>query len=437
MKKKLAIALASLTLLSAFTGCGSKDAPKEDATAETGEITLTIMETQPTESKTALLNEMIEKFEAENEGINVEIISTPNDQAAEKLFNLAAGGQLPDIIELNDSWLAPLASSGNLEDLGPYVDTWDEKDNIVDAAFKLGKVMNDTLYYIPYGLWGTAVYYNTEMLEQTGLEPPVTTDDFYEVAKAMTELGDGKYGYAMRGGLYGPTHAIMWMLSEAGTPNVIDPETGKCVFDTPEAIRGLEKYAALYQEGYTSPDSISWAFRECVEAFTTGSAGMVIQSNEVVPICNEEMGEGAFNTTFLPVGSSGKTYDTSGQTGYAMSAKSEHKEEAWKLLSFLLDPEESRDFTVSMGFTPINTKLADDPAFSEGPVKVYMEQITSGKVEFANNPSYLTEWGDIVGATGTEQIQKLLLGEQTAEETAKNLANIINEAEAAYRAENG
>lgn len=441
-KRRLSWTLCVVFVLGSVMGCSSgkktESTQPEAAEAETSageeQITLTYLETQPTETKTALMKEMIDGFMKENPNIKVEIISTPNDQAAEKLFNLAAANQLPDVIEMNDSWLAPLTSSGNIEDLTPYVENWDEKDNVVDAAYKLGRVIDDKLYYIPYGLWGTATYYNVEMLEQTGLEPPVTTDDFYEVAMAMTDAANGKYGYALRGGSYGMTHAIMWMLGEVGSPNVIDPETGKCVFDSEKAIEGLRKYAALYQDGAASPDTLNWAFRECVEGFTTGASGLLIQSNEVVEICNEKMGEGTFGTTMLPVGSSGKTFDTSGQTGYAMSAKSEHKEEAWMLLSYLLDPEVCLDYTVSMGFTPINTKMADNPAFSEGPVKVYMEQVMSENIEFANNPSYLNEWGDFVTTFGTEQLQKMFLGEQSVEDTAKNLADFLNEAEASYRA---
>lgn len=449
MKRIVVLVLAVVMIAALFAGCGApaqQDAAKPDGTASEsaaadngggqagGKIKISYLETQPAEAKTELTKKMIEGFMAENPDIEVDFISVPNDQAKEKLFNLAAANQLPDVVEMNDSWLASLAAAGHLEDLGSYADQWSEKENIVDAAFQVGSSMNDTLYFLPYGLYGTVVYYNTEMLKSAGMEPPTTQEEFYEVAKAMTEKNDGKFGYAMRGGMYGPTHAIMWMLSELGVPYVIDPDTGKSILDSPEAIKGLEKYAKIYQDGYASPDTISWAFRECVEGFTTGSAGMLIQSNEVVQICNEKMGEGAFDTTMLPVGASGKAYDTSGQNGYSMSAKSANKEAAWKLLSYLLDPEVSRDFIITTGFTPINTKLADDPAFSEGPIKTYYEQIQSENVEFAKLPVYLPEWGEVVGEYGTGEIQKMLLGDQTPEQTAKNLAAFLNDAEAKYRA---
>ncbi len=451
MKKLLALFLALALGTSMLAACGgtassapeasaapageaSSAAPAAESTAGGEAIKLTYLETQPTEDKTKLTQAMLDAFMAANPDITVELISTPNDQAMEKLMTMAAGGSLPDVIELNDTWLAPLASSGNLEALDSYMDASPLKDDIVDNAFKLGRVMDDTLYYIPYGLWGWAVYYNTAMLEATGLDVPVTQDDFYEVAKAMTDAGAGKYGYSFRGGIYGVPHALSWMLGELGTPDYFD-ENGVCVLDKPEAIEGLRKYSELYS--VSPPDSTNWAFRECVTGFTTEVTGLLIQSNEVVAICNEELGEGKFDCTMLPLGSSGMTFDASGQTGYAMSGKSANKEAAWKLMEFFLDPANSHDFVVTMGFTPINKSLADDPAFSEGPGRIYMEQVMSDKYAFANNPSYLPEWGELMMNTGTTEIQKMFLGQQSVEATAKFLADYLTEAKANYDANNG
>ena len=424
MRKMLALTMAFVMVLAMSAATV--------AACASDTIALTYLETQPTEEKTKLTKAMLDAFMAANPGVTVELISTPNDQAMEKLMTMAIGGALPDVVELNDSWMAPLASSGNLEPLDSYIAASPLKDDIVENAYSLGRVMDDTLYYLPYGLWGLAVYYNTAMLEATGLEPPVTQDDYYAVAKAMMDASAGKYGYSFRGGIYGVPHAMMWMLSEMGSPAYFDAD-GKCTLDTPAAIEGLRKYAELYT--VSPPDSTNWAFRECVAGFTTEVTGLLIQSNEVVAICNEEMGEGKFDTTMLPLGSSGKVFDTGGQTGYAMSSKSQNKEAAWALLEFLLDPVNSRDFVVSMGFSPINKSLADDPAFSEGPVKVYMEQVMSDKYAYAQTPSYLPEWGEFVMNFGTTEVQKLFLGMQSAEDTAKILADYLNEAKANYDAQ--
>ncbi len=415
-KKLISVILACLLVLTLFAGCGNNAEKKEDGTqtkdGDKGEqVTIPFAETLPNEARTELLKEMVSEFEEQNPNIKVEFQTIPVDQSKDKLLTMAAGKALPDVFELNDSWLGSLGVGGHLESLEPYIENWENKDGLVDSVLTLGRSLDDTAYWIPYGFYGTAVYYNTEMLEATGMEAPTTTDEFYEVAKAMTNKDEGKYGYAFRGGPYGGTHAIMWMLSHVGSPDFFD-ENGECVFDTPEGIEGLKKYAALYKD--TAPtDSTSWGFRECVTGFTTGVTGLVIQSNEVVQICDEKMGEGKFDTAMLPVGTSGKTYDTSGQAGYAMSAHSKHKEEAWKLLSFLNSPEQNMKFTKATGFTPIYKEAENDPAFSEGPAGVYLEQILSDKVEFAKIPSYLPEWSDFIADYSTSELQKMIMGEQS------------------------
>ena len=389
-------------------------------------VKITFAETNPTEAKTALYEELVAQFEAENPMIDVEFQTIPNTQSKDKLLAMAATGTLPDVFELNDSWLGPLGGGGHLLDLGPYVADWTEKDNLVDAVYDLGSMLNDTLYWMPYGLWGTAVYYNKAMLEATGMDVPVTMDDFLAVAKAMTDPAANKYGYSFRGGVYGGTHAIMWILGYLGQDSYFDA-AGNCVFDTPKAIEALTAYKELYQKG-SPADSTSWSYQEDVSAFTSAVTGMLIQSNEVVGICNERMGEDAYGTTLLPVGPSGKGYDTSGQTGYAIAANSEEKDAAWKFLSFMNSQQTNMTITKMIGFTPIYASAAQDPVFGEGQIKVYLDQIMSDEISFAKNPSYLPEWSEFIVDYATAELQKMILDMQTVEETASNMASFLSDA---------
>ncbi len=414
--------------LSLFAGGRQEDTSKEKGNTTAvreKEVNLTFVETQPTEYKTKLTKDIIGEFEGKNPAIKVEFQSMPNTEAKSKLLVMAAGGTLPDVIEMNDSWLGPLGAGGHLLDMEPYVDQWEHKDNLVDAVFALGKSLHDKMYWIPYGLWGVAVYYNTSMLEEAGVEPPTTMEEFHQVGSAITNEDEGQYGYAFRGGVYGGTHAVMWMLGHVGQPDYFD-ENGNCVFDTPKAIEGLEAYNRLYQE-VSPPDSTNWGFSECVDSFTSGVTGLLIQSNEVVQICNEKMGEGEFDTTLLPTGPSGNAYDTSGQTGYAMAANSENKDEAWELVSYLNAPEINLRYCKALGFSPI-FKSIEDPAFTQGPIKVYHDQLQSKNHFYAKNPSYLEEWSEFIVDLATAEGQEMILGKQTPAETARAWADFLDEA---------
>lgn len=422
-RKGIAILVVLLLCTGLFAGGQSEDKP----------VKITFAETNPTEAKTELYKQLIEQFESQNPDILVEFQTIPNTQSKDKLLAMAATETLPDVFELNDSWLGPLGGGGHLLELDPYIEKWGEKDNIVQAAYDLGSMLNDTVYWLPYGLWGTAVYYNTAMLDAIGAEPPKTMDEFLSVAKAMTDPSKNVYGYSFRGGVYGGTHAIMWMLGYLGQDDYFDA-SGKSVFDSPEAIEALKAYKELYQMA-SPPDSTSWSYQECVSSFTSGGTGLLIQSNEVVGICEERMGSDAFGTTMLPLGPSGKGYDTSGQTGFAISSYSENTDAAWRFMSFLNSQESNETITKMIGFTPIYKSAAEDPVFGEGPIAVYLDQILSEDISFAKNPSYFPQWSEFLVDYATSELQKMILDMQSVEQTAKNLAAFMNDAQEQWDAQ--
>ncbi len=425
--KKLFIVLtaASMFLLSACSG--NKAGEATEGSSNTGkQVEITFAETVPSQERTVVLKKLIDDFQVKNPNIKVNFQSFPVEQAREKLIALATAKQLPDVFEVSNSWIGPLAVNNAIEDLEPYVDKFANRSDFSDSAIAIGKSYGDKLYWIPYGTYGIAVYYNKGMFEKAGLQPPQTLDDFISAAKALTKPAENQYGYSFRGGVYGFTHALLWIMGTTGVNSLFDAN-GKSVLDSPEAIQALQQYAGLYLDKLVPPDSLNWSYKETVEAFTTGITGMLIQSNEVVAISKEKMGDN-FGTVMLPLGPSGKQFDTSGQNGYTIASTSKNKEAAAKLLEYLMSSEPNLDFTKFGGFTPVLKSLQNDPAFSDGPIKVYKDQINSADIEFANLPTYLPEWSEFIVQYSTSEVQKLLLKNQTAEQTAKNLAQFLNDA---------
>src|SRR3954449_4973512 len=95
----------------------------EQANADT---TLQLTEVITSPQRTELLKGMIAKFEAANPGMKVEVTSLPWGQAFEKLATMVQGGQIPDVVEMPDRWLALYANNGQLESLKPWMDQWPE-----------------------------------------------------------------------------------------------------------------------------------------------------------------------------------------------------------------------------------------------------------------------------------------------------------------------
>jgi len=426
-KKPLVVLLAMFMLI--LTACSSNNTGgKENGSNKP--VKITFAESLPNEARTVILKEMIADFEAQNPDIKVDFQSYPVEQSREKLISMAIAKGLPDVFEISSEWVGTLAVNNGLEDLQPYVDKFANLSDISENAINLGKNYKGKFLWIPYGTYGTAVYYNKKMFEEAGLQPPATTEDFINAARALTKPGQNQYGYSFRGGVYGYGHSLLWVMGDSGI-NSLFGQDDKSLLATPEAIKSLETYATLWSEKLVPPDSLNWSYKETVEAFTSGITGMLIQSNEVVAISKEKLGDN-FGTTVLPLGASGKQFDASGQTGYAIAANSNHKEAAARLLEYLMSAEPNLKFTKFGGYTPVLKSIQDDPAFSDGPIKVYKDQMNSPNHAFANLPTFLPEWSEFIGPFSTAELQKMLLKQQTAEQTAQNLAKFLDDAMAKW-----
>ena len=96
----------------------------------TPRLKLTEVITSP--QRTELLKGMIARFEAANPGVKVEVTSLPWGQAFEKLATMVQGGQIPDVVEMPDRWLALYANNDQLESLKPWMDQWPEAKELTD-----------------------------------------------------------------------------------------------------------------------------------------------------------------------------------------------------------------------------------------------------------------------------------------------------------------
>ena len=118
---------------------------------------------------------MIAEFEAANPGVKVEVVSLPWGQAFEKLATMVQAGEMPDIVEMPERWLALYANNGQLESLGPWMDQVGRGQGADRSAKQFGSVVKDTPYMIPYGFYIRAMFWNKKLFKQAGLDAPPAT----------------------------------------------------------------------------------------------------------------------------------------------------------------------------------------------------------------------------------------------------------------------
>lgn len=302
MIKRLLVALIVLSMcLSAMPALALTDTALEDYT--------TVMDltgyfaTGPAYGDENLQHEWLK----ENLKINIIGSFSTGDSPANKLAQMVASGEMPDVVYVDASYRSicqELVDAGMVAAADDYFDVMPNYLKYREGAINdYWANEEDGLHYMLPGFVLPAEYaeelgigdpmvigLREDMLEATGKETPQTTDELYELLKAAKEaLGTqgGLYeGFEPLGFNYftGAQTSTTTMMAHAfGLPGgnyVIDEENGMMVesFMTTYWADAMRYMAKLYREGLFDGDCITMTNAEVVEKGKTGAYGMLIAS---------------------------------------------------------------------------------------------------------------------------------------------------------------
>ncbi len=227
-----------------------------------------------------------------------------------------------------------LCRHGQLESLEPYLAKWPETATLTQRTLDFARAVNQKAYMVPYGFYIRALFYNKKLFEQAGIGgPPATMADFRDDAQKIAKL-PGKYGYCLRGAKGGFNGWYMFMAAMNGKGDWFEKD-GSSTFNEPGAVKGVQFMVDLYKDKLAPPDSVNWGFNEVVAGFYSGTCAMLDQDPDALIGIKDRMDAADFAVAPMPLGPSGKAFPTIGYAGWSMFANSQHKDESWKLISFL------------------------------------------------------------------------------------------------------
>lgn len=419
LKKGFLMLVLVMVFLGLLAGCsGSKETNSEEG--GDAKVTLRMVESITSPARTKLLKKMLAKFEKENPGIKVELISPPLKSADEKITQMLMAKEDIDVLEVREQTVKNFANNKFIEDLSRYTSQWKDWDTLTETIKHGATAVNHNPYYIPYGVYEKTLFYRKDWFEEAGIKVPETWDELVDAAIKLTDKSKNRYGYSFRGGA-GATDYIEFMTWSYLGKKIVQNDAyftqdGKTMFETPEAKQVLDTYLKLYKEA-SPPDSVSWSYPEMVQGFTSGMTAMLIQDPEVIVTADENMKKGTWATAPLPKGTpSGVAQQPAGTAGWGIGAFSKHKDEAWKLVSFLSSPEQNLYFAKNNSLIPIHLSAGDDPYFKEGYFSSYI-QMNAKPEEFliADRPVEYKGYAEY-RAMSDKDIQALLLGKLSKED---------------------
>lgn len=410
-----------------------------DASVDVAGAEIRFLDVNPGATRQDYFERMFAQIEDEL-GIKVTYESVPMDDAADKIMVMASSNSMPDIITTIPNWVGTFVANDYLVPLTDYVapieDELSEAVKLVGVNMQKG-IYND-VYSIPDGLFAKAVFVRKDWADEAGIELNYDWDydDYFETITKLTDVSKNRYGMTFRG-VRGAFDPIMAYLQSYTGGDTYDDE-GNCLLRTDECLEAYKRYLDTYLNGEAPKDSINWGFTEMCDNFVGGLTGTFYNDPEVAALCIDGMEEGSW--TVLPVPHStkdGKMYNVLNPGySYTISRDSKNADAAWAVINYLIQPEQNLEYCKLLGVLPVMAAIGDDPYFGEdGPYATFIKIVNDPDVVVP--PTYnVGDFNEVQQGPLFEEIQKYLLGEETAEESFNNICDALEGVVKEYLAEN-
>lgn len=372
MKKRLVSMLLCLTMATA-TGCGSTKAETaagnsaqpeassaasspagstQSAKADAKPVTIEFWTIDLKASFADYFNNLIAEYEKENPNVTVNWTDVPYDDVKSKLVTATAGGQAPDVVNLNTQIALTLAGQDALVDLNQAA-TADQKSIYIQDLWNSAKI-GDKAYAFPWYASPDIMVYNSDLLSKAGMtSTPATYDD----ALAQAE----KFHSATGAYLFVPDEFFN-MLIDDNIP-ILSEDGKKAAFNTKEAADMLNKYKK-YTDAGILPKNNWGKWDESLKLIESGKLGMLNSSGSSISRIKDEAPD-IYKVTKVAmplVGSAG--YSRNPLMNLVVPSASKNQNDAISFASYVTNDANQLAFCKLVSIFPSTTKASQDPYFT-------------------------------------------------------------------------
>ena len=289
---------------------------------------------------------LIDQYMEENPNVNIEVEALDDASYKTKFKAYASGSDMPDLVNIwgQPSFLSEVIDAGLLAELN--------QDDYADYNFITGSLdgfMRDgKLYGLARNTDVMGFYYNKAIFEECGVEVPTTYDELTDAVAKIAEQGyipismDGTDKYPLPIFIQDVYQKLVGADSYAKSTEAV--ATGEYDDNWKTAAQMLTDLASAggFQAGFETTD-----YGTAKNLFTNGQAAMYYMGSwEMSMATNEEIPEDIRNNISvftMPTveGGAGTATDICAWNGggYAVTANSDVKDEAIKLLNYMFEPD--------------------------------------------------------------------------------------------------
>ncbi|NGP45564.1 carbohydrate ABC transporter substrate-binding protein [Bacillaceae bacterium SIJ1] len=358
---------ASLALVLFLAGCGDNASSGE-------EVHLELFSNKP--ESIATYDALIDKFEEANPNINVEFYAPPSAETV--LRTRLVKEDMPDILSIAGNALyGELADAEMLLDYSETGLLDQVQPSYVEMIDQLVPGNKEGTYGVPYATNANAVIYNTQLMQELGLDVPETWDEFIAALDTAKQAGVTPIYFTLRDAWTGmiPWNAVGGNLQPddfAAKKNI-----GEASFteDYPEVT---EKMLQLLDYGLK--DNFQYGYNDGNNAFANGESLFYLQGNWAIPEIKKVNPDVELGTFALPVTNDAEQNElVSGVDVMLTTLKdSEHPEEARKFIEFMLEEKSAQTYIEEQyAFSALKGVTQEDQILSGLQEKIAKNEIAS------------------------------------------------------------
>ncbi|MEU5089285.1 sugar ABC transporter substrate-binding protein [Streptomyces sp. NPDC021356] len=408
-----AAAITALVLPLSACGSGGDDAGSTDASGKVeGDITFQTWNLRANFKD--YFEGVIGDFEKKYPGTHVKWVDQPAEGYPDKISADAAGGTLPDVVNVAPDLVAPLAKAGLAMDLDKAAAKY--KDEYLPGAWASHQVPGlSGTYAFPWYLNTGPLFYNKTLFKQAGLDaekPPKTYDELFTDALRLAQKTGGKVA----------TLANVPTIEDFGRygSTLTNKEGTGFAFNDAKGVELLTKYKQLYDAKALDPQALTATPESTGKKFLTGAVAM----NPGSALDLDNFKKQAPNL-YKNIGITDQITSTGHVNMYVqglmVNAKTRNTPTAVAFAHFVTDAEHQMSFAKKVAIFPSTAGSLNDPYFTkeDGTDETRVRIAAAKSLKTAVNYTPV-QFSDQMKTALRNEVAKALQGKQSPKDALDN-----------------
>ncbi|MFJ9732471.1 ABC transporter substrate-binding protein [Streptomyces sp. NPDC101171] len=301
---------------------------------------------------------LIADFEKQHPGAHVKWIDQPAEGYADKISADAAGGSLPDVVNVSPDLVAPLAKAGLALDLDKSAGRY--RSEYLPGAWAGHRVPGlGGTYAFPWYLNTGPLFYNKALFRKAGLDPsapPKTYGDLFSDARRIADRTGGKVA----------TLANVPTIEDFGRYGVplMNKEGTGFAFDDARGVELLTEYKRLYDAKALDPQALTATPESSGRKFLTQAVAM--NPGSALDLGNfKKQAPGLYRNIGITDQITSTGHANMYVMGVMVNSRTKHTPAAVAFAHFVTDARNQMSFAKKVAIFPSTAGSLDDPYFTE------------------------------------------------------------------------